>query len=187
MYEDLLGPLRGRMPPPEDVLRRLHELSSAFRITWTPATARRPARWWLHEVRPYQGPVDHYRREVGLNRLRRLGSLPAADQDSRMAEFWQAEDLKLGYYYVGDYAEGEFGSEGFFRELRRGHELILQEQRAQALQASREAEGTAEVAEEMAEDSAFRQHIRDVAMDFYNQVAGATTVGWTPATTGGTT
>jgi len=183
---ELLGFLRGRLPPPEHVLRGLRALSAHFRVSWTPATKPRgkkkgrPALWWLHEVRPNAGPIDRVRREVGARKRAQMERWAVAAKQDREAEMWQREEQAAGYYEVGSYAEDYFGTPTMVDELRRGQELFRQTMRQLAVEANRDTQAIEEIVLEEKDNPEFAAWIRDVATDFYPAVAGRRQVGYEP-------
>lgn len=106
-YSFLLGELKGREAPGQDFLRRLNEISVRIRLTWTPATERRPAMWWVHEIRPGL-PGDDLRRGAGKARLERFERWPAALQRTEWPIRDQAIDWVNGYYGVSSFTERDW-------------------------------------------------------------------------------
>jgi hypothetical protein len=193
--EILAGPLlRGALPPAESLLEAIGAISRSFRVSFTPEIRRagilkRPAYWWIHEVRPHSAG-DGLRREMGRHRLGRLHKRGRVELERRIGDWWDAEYAAAGLYQVGEYfpteaaarewlgrrPQGEelFGTPPMLAQLRRGQALFEQEARRAALDNARDAGALAEIDEEINDNPEFGQFVRDVATDFYRAVSGGT-------------
>lgn len=168
---DILGELHGQAPPEEWKLQRLADISDKFRVSWTPATPTRGARWWIHEVVPVTA-TELRRMAAGRAKLDRMTRWDPDAFERRRGEWYHAEWMARGWHYVGDYEPAFFGTDGMIRELFTGQALIRQAAKEADLAAAREAAGRADVADEETDNPAFRAHVRDLAEDWYPQVTG---------------
>jgi len=189
---DILGPLRGAMPPAESILEAIAAISTSFRVSFTPEIRRarrvtRPAYWWIHELRPHS-LGDGLRREMGKARLGRLNKLPKVELTQRIGDWWDAEYAASGLYQVGEYFPTEaaarewlgrrphgeeiFGMPPMLAQLKRGQELYEEERRRALMENARDNGAVAEVEQEMNDNPDFGQFVRDVAMDYYFAVSG---------------
>jgi hypothetical protein len=197
MSEVLVGILlRGAQPPADSVLEAIGAISRSFRVTFTPEIRRakilkRPAYWWIHELRPHAAG-DHLRREMGRHRLGRLHQLPRVELERRIGDWWDAEYAAAGLYQVGEYFADEraaqewlgrrprgeelFGMPPMLAQLKRGQELFEQVARRAALENARDAGALAEIDEEVNDNPEFGEYVRDVAKDYYFAVSGGTLV-----------
>jgi hypothetical protein len=186
--------LRGAVPPAEDVLEAIGAISRSFRVTFTPeirraAMLKRPAYWWIHELRPHSAG-DGLRREMGRHRLGRLHKLSRVELERRIGDWWDSEYAAAGLYQVGEYFPSEaaarewhgrrpsgaeiFGTPPMLAQLKRGQDLFQQEARRAALENARDAGALAEIDAEVNDNPEFGQYVRDVAMDYYRAVSGGT-------------
>ena len=183
--QELLGDLRGQEPPREDVLRRLRDINGNYRITWTwPTPDRiinsetvfgRTGLYWLHEVRP-GNKYDELRKAAGDARLQRFEKF-GDDRKIRSPGIpAQCEDMMKGYYGVGqwpryvDNGVPPFGSERFFEELIEGEKTFKVEKARLEKEAALDGTADEQITEESDVNPEFRQHIRDVAEEFYPYV-----------------
>jgi hypothetical protein len=173
---EMVGNLRGRDPPPEDVLRRLRDMNPQYRVTWTPATLDRvvagrlyrgrPGLWWLHEVRP-TSVHDRARRAAGAARLARYRRRSADGQQRNLGVESQCEDMMAGYWTVGLWPEvpahgvPSFGSEPFFLDVRYSERVFKDEKRRVEYYAALDDAADHEAITEYDENPAFRAELAD--------------------------
>ncbi|KPK09542.1 MAG: hypothetical protein AMS20_00015 [Gemmatimonas sp. SG8_28] len=147
--------LRGREPPEQSVLERLHAMSPNYRIAWFPGRrgiivdgtvkGARPPLWELYEIRPHNAS-DAARRLAGEARLKRISRWSKEKQEENPGDFEYTRQMIQGLWTVGQWPDSTmvipnldvtkpprvlpaFGSDRFFLEIRES-ELAFREELA---------------------------------------------------------
>src|SRR6185436_16936044 len=169
--------LRGANPPGVSLLEAIERINPRFRVSYTPAIERegqlvRPALWWIHEQRANTTEADRLRRQAGLARLKRLWARPRVELERRISSWWESEYMAAGLYFVAHFEGWQWGEEAMLAQLRQGEAMYELEVKKARRAATQDDLALAETEAEMTDNPEFAGFVRDVAGEFYRNVAG---------------